>query len=199
MSKKINHNKGQLKYYSKRKVICAFAVLLLAFIFSGCTSQGTETQYDNTFPKTIYKVGEEGTSGNWNMKVLDVSETNTVQSGDISYKVTTNENFIVVTLQMKNIAGYTTMYTSREFLLRKINSEAVYNINNTSFNAMAAANGKEKVYSENSNFIGVNDEVGSGITKKTYIIFEVPKGTSAADYMLINKNDNGVPTGFSLK
>ena len=115
------------------------------------------------------------------MKVLESNETNEVQSGDISYKVTTNEKFIIITLQIKNITNYPISYTAREFMLMNINNLGQYDINNKAFNAMAAANGNEKIYKRNSNLGGVYDEVGPSIYKQTYIIFEVPKETSAAD------------------
>jgi len=133
------------------------------------------------------------------MKVLESNETNEVQSGDISYKVTTNEKFIIITLQIKNITNYPISYTAREFMLMNINNLGQYDINNKAFNAMAAANGNEKIYKRNSNLGGVYDEVGPSISKQTYIIFEVPKETSAADYLLINSNDYGEPTGYNLK
>lgn len=197
MKKLFNHNECQIKPPLKIKMISILLIFLITIIFCGCSSNNTPS--DNTLPKNIYKAGEEGASGNWSMKVLEVNETNTVQSGDVSYKVTTNEKFIVITLQIKNITTYPIKYTSREFLLRNINNKSQYNINNIAFNAMTAANGSEKIYKENSNFVGVYDEVGSNITKQTFIIFEVPKDTSAGDYLLINTNDNGEPTGYNLK
>lgn len=200
MEKLINHNKCQMNPPLKRIMTSVLLVFLFTIILYGCSSNGTPgTQSNNTFPEKIYKAGEEGVSGNWSMKVLESNETNAVQSGDISYQVTTNEKFIVITLQLKNIANYPIKYTSREFLLRNINNKSQYNINNIAFNAMTAANGSEKIYKENSNFVGVYDEVGSSTTKRTFIIFEVPKDTSAADYMLVNTNDNGKPTGYNLK
>jgi len=199
MKKQIN-NKFQINPPLKLKIISVIVAFLATVIFYGCSSNGTSgTQSNNTFPKKIYKTGEEGTSGNWSMKVLEANETNTVQSGDISYKVTTNEKFIVITLQIKNITTYPIKYSPREFLLRNINNESEYNINNIAFNAMTAANGSEKIYKENTNFVGVYDEVGPSITKRTFIIFEVPKDTRADDYLLINTNDNGEPTGYNLK
>ncbi|HEY5575124.1 MAG TPA: hypothetical protein VIK34_00140 [Clostridiaceae bacterium] len=200
MKKLVNYNKCQMNPHLKLKIISVLVVFLFTIILYGCSSNGTSgTQLNNTFPKKIYKAGEEGVSGNWSMKVLEANETNTIQSGDISYQVTTNEKFIVITLQIKNITNYPIKYTSREFLLRNINNESQYNINNVAFNAMTAANGSEKIYKENSNFVGVYDEVGPSTTKRTFIIFEVPKDTSAADYMLVNTNDNGEPTGYNLK
>jgi hypothetical protein len=200
MEKLINHNKFQMNIPLKRIMSSLLVVLLFTIIFYGCSSNGTSgTQSNNTLPEKIYKSGEEGTSGNWSMKVLESNETNSVQSGDVSYKVTTNEKFIIITLQIKNITNHPISYTAREFMLRNINNESQYDINNKAFNAMAAANGNEKVYKGNSNFVGVYDEVGPGIAKQTYIIFEVPKETSAADYLLINSNDYGEPTGYNLK
>ena len=199
MEKLIN-NKFQIKPTLKIKMISVLVAFLATIIFYGCSSNGTSgTQTNNTFPKKIYKVGEEGTSGNWSMKVLEANETNTVQSGDVSNKVTTNKKFIVITLQIKNITNYPISYTTREFMLRNINNESEYDINNIAFNAMTAANGSEIIYKENTNFVGVNEEVGPGIAKRTFIIFEVPKDTSAADYLLVNTNDNGEPTGYNLK
>jgi len=198
MSKIVKNDSQRIAF--SVKILSAFMIFFVAMSFLVCESQREEIQENSSLPQIIYKAGEEGNSGNWDITVLDTSETDNVKSGDSAYnKVTTQGKFVVITLQMKNIAGYTSKYNSREFLLRDPHCEAVYNINNVSFHAMAAANGNEKMYKENSSFICVNDEVGAGTTKKTYIIFEVPKETNIDDYILINRNNNGVITGYNLK
>lgn len=147
----------------------------------------------------IYKIGEEGASGNWNIKVLEVNETDTVQAGNSSDNKTTKEKFIVIKLQMKNISKQPVEYSSKEFMLGNMKDKSQYDINDSAFKAMGAANSREKIYNNNGEFIGVYDDVNPNTTKQTYIVFETSKDFNIADCVLLNKNGSGDATGFYLK
>lgn len=166
------------------------------------TSKDTKQQSNDSNKKEdtkMYKFGEEGTSGNWNIKVLEVNETDTVQGGNSSDNKTTKEKFIVIKLQMKNIAKQPVQYSPKEFMLGNMKDKSQYNINDSAFNAMGAANSKEKIYNNNDGHMGVYDDVNPNTSKQTYIVFEVSKDFNIADCILINKNGSGDTTGFYLK
>ncbi|NEJ84190.1 DUF4352 domain-containing protein, partial [Rhizobium leguminosarum] len=71
---------------------------------------------DQNKDKKIYKVGEEGKSGAWSIKVLDTQETNTIAGGDGENK-TTQQKFVVVHLQMTNKENNVAQYEPDNFLL----------------------------------------------------------------------------------
>lgn len=156
----------------------------------------TETKNEEA---KIYKLGEEGTSGNWNIKVLEVTETNTVIAGNSSDNVKTNDKFIVVKLELKNVSKTPVQYSANEFMLGNMKDKSQYTVNDTAFNAMQATNSKETIYNNNGNFVGVYTDVNPNTSKKTYIVFEVPKDMSIADCVLLNTNGNSNSTGFYLK
>lgn len=141
----------------------------------------------------IYKVGEEGASGNWSIKVLDVQEATTIEGG--SDNKTTQQKFIVIKLQMTNKGQSAAQYSSSDFLLGDINTKAKYEMN---MDAGQTANGKETIYNENGEFFGVYDNANPNMPKQTYIVFEVPKDFNLQNGVLMH-GDNGVATGFYLK
>ncbi|MBU3195643.1 DUF4352 domain-containing protein [Clostridium algidicarnis] len=158
-----------------------------------------EKQEEKKPEQKTYKIGEEGTSGNWNIKVLEVKEANTVQGGSSSDNRTTNEKFIIVKLEMKNTSKQPIQYSSREFMLGNIKDKSQYTINDTAFNAMGSANSNETIYKKNSDFVGVYTDVNPNTTKQTYIVFEVPKDMNISDSVLISANGNAEATGFHLE
>lgn len=144
----------------------------------------------------IYKMGEEGASGNWNIKVLEVKEANTIQAGNSSDNKTTSEKFIIVKVQMKNISKQPAQYSPNEFALGNIKDKSQYNSN---LDAIMTANQKETIYNRNGEFISIYTDVNPNTSKKTYIVFEVPKSMNASDAVLINANGNAEATGFYIK
>ena len=153
-----------------------------------------EEKENRTEPK-IYKLGEEGTSGNWSIKVLEATETNIIEAGNSADNKTTNDKFIVVKLQIKNISKSANKYSSNEFLLGDIKDKSQYKVH---FDAMAAANNKESIYNKNNDFVGVYTDINPNTSKETYIIFEIPKDISLSDCVLINGNNGIEATGFYI-
>lgn len=147
----------------------------------------------------IYKLGEDGITGNWNIKALEVKETDTVEGGNSSHNKTTKDKFIVIKLQMKNVSKQPVQYSPREFMLGNIKDKTQYTINDTAFEAMSSANGKETIFNRNSDFIGVYTDVNPNTTKQTYVVFEVPKDMNIPDSVLINANGGAEATGFYIK
>ena len=163
---------------------------------SKVSQEASMAQTASSRPKEkMYKIGEEGASGNLVMKILGVQETNTVEGGDSSQAKTTTQKYIVVKLQLTNKAQAAIQYSYDDFVLGDSKTKTQYKANT---DAGAAANNKEAIYKENNEFVGELDDINPNTPKQTYIVFEVPKDFSLQNAVLINTK-NGKTTGFYLK
>lgn len=158
-----------------------------------------EKSETNKAKDKVYKIGEEGKVGNWNIKILEVKETNVVQGGNSSSNKTTKDKFVVIKLQMENISKQPVQYSAKEFMLGNMKDKTQYTVNDVAFSAMGAANNNESIYKRNSDFVGVYTDVNPNTSKQTYIVFEVPKDMNISDGVLINANGGAEATGFYLK
>ncbi|OAA94082.1 DUF4352 domain-containing protein [Clostridium coskatii] len=166
---------------------------------SSQTSQKSTSQ-DNTEPKEeqkqkMYKLGEEGTSGNWSIKVLEAQEASTIQSGDGSDNKTTQQKFIIIKLQMTNISQAAVQYSDDEFALVNTKDKKQYEINGDD---SLTANQVETIYRKNSNFFLGIDSLNPSTPKQTYLVFEVPKNFDLQNAVLVHMS-NSKATGFHLK
>lgn len=143
-----------------------------------------------------YKFGEEGKSGNWNIKVLDSQEATTIQGGDNYNNKATKQKFIIIKLQMTDIDSTLHQYATNEFILRNAKNKKQYS---ASLEAMDAANQKETIYNKNSDFFGVYDDISPNTPKQTYVVFEVPKDFNVADGVLIHGTSNSDLAGYYIK
>ena len=159
------------------------------------TSTQTAASDTKSDEQKIYKLGEEGASGNLVMKILGVQETNTIEGGDSSQTKTTTQKYIVVKLQLTNKAQAAIQYSYDDFVLGDSKTKTQYKANT---DAGAAANNKETIYKENNEFVGELDDINPNTPKQTYIVFEVPKDFSLQNAVLINTK-NGKTTGIYLK
>jgi len=163
---------------------------------SKVSQEASMAQTASSRPKEkMYKIGEEGASGNLVMKILGVQETNTVEGGDSSQTKTTDQKYIVVKLQLTNKSQAAIQYSDEDFVLGDSKTKTQYKANT---DAGAAANNKETIYKENNEFVGENDDINPNTPKQTYIAFEVPKDFNLQNAVLINTK-NGKTTGFYLK
>lgn len=159
------------------------------------TSTQTAASDTKSDEQKIYKLGEEGASGNLVMKVLGVQETNTIEGGDSSQTKTTTQKYIVVKLQLTNKAQAAIQYSYDDFVLGDSKTKTQYKANT---DAGTTANNKETIYKENNEFVGELDDINPNTPKQTYIAFEVPKDFNLQNAVLINTK-NGKTTGFYLK
>ncbi|AAK79832.1 FtsZ-interacting cell division protein ZipA [Clostridium acetobutylicum] len=150
---------------------------------------------DQNKDKKIYKVGEEGKSGAWSIKVLDTQETNTIAGGDGENK-TTQQKFVVVHLQMTNKENNVAQYEPDNFLLGDIKTKAQYKMD---MEAGETANQAKTIYAKDDSFFGVYDKVNPNLSKQTYIVFEVPTNFNIANAVLIHGGDDNKAVGYYLK
>jgi len=162
------------------------------------TSQ-TSTSQSNTNSKEkqkIYKLGEEGTSGNWKIKILDTQEATTIQSGDGSDNKTTQQKFIVLKLQMTNISQAAVQYSDNEFTLINSKDKKQYQLNG---DASLTATQVETIYKSNSNFFLAVDSINPNTPKETYVVFEVPKDFNVANGILVHEGNDEKVVGYNIK
>jgi len=87
-------------------------------------------------------------------------------------------------------------YAPTEFMLGDIKSNSQYA---TNLDALQSANSNEIIYKEDSEFIGVYDDVNPNMPKQTYVIFEVPKDMVITDGVMTNVNGGADPVGYYIK
>lgn len=144
----------------------------------------------------IYQFGQEGVSGDWDIKVLEAKEADTIEAGNSEDNIKSSLKFIIVKLEMKNISKEPIQYSPEEFILGNMNDKTQYKAD---LNAMLTANGKETIYNRNNNFIGAYEDVNPNTPKETYVIFEVPKEVKIENCVLVNGNNNSEGVGYYLK
>ncbi|HCL4578490.1 TPA: DUF4352 domain-containing protein [Clostridium botulinum] len=160
--------------------------------------QGTEKQVSSTKEgvkeeKKDIKAGEQSSVGNLGVKILEAKESTAISNE--SGKSTPSGKFIVIKLELKNNGEEATEYNTNEFALKK--DKTIYEVDDNAFEALGQLNSQETIYNKNSNFIGAYDKFNSGITKNTYIAFDVPKETKIENLKLITKHNKNIQ--FNLK
>ncbi|NFB57056.1 DUF4352 domain-containing protein [Clostridium botulinum] len=155
--------------------------------------QVSSTKEEVKEEKKDVKFGEQSSVGNLGVKILEAKESTAISNE--SGKSTPSGKFIVIKLELKNNGEEATEYNTNEFALKK--DKTVYEVDDNAFEALGQLNSQETIYNKNSNFIGAYDKFNSGITKNTYIAFDVPKETKVEDLKLITKHNKGIQ--FNLK
>ncbi|BDB01694.1 DUF4352 domain-containing protein [Clostridium botulinum] len=155
--------------------------------------QVSSTKEEVKEEKKDIKFGEQSSVGNLGVKILEAKESTAISNE--SGKSTPSGKFIVIRLELKNNGEEATEYNTNEFALKK--DKTVFEVDDNAFEALGQLNSQETIYNKNSSFIGAYDKFNSGITKNTYIAFDVPKETKIEDLKLITKHNKGIQ--FNLK
>lgn len=134
------------------------------------------------------KIGEEQKYSGADLKVLSVKESNGVNNE--SGNVKASGKFIVIELSLKNTSKDAIESNPNEFKL--VANGANYLVDDTAFEALQYLNSQKETYDENKNYVGPYDKFNPGITKKTYIVFEVPKEVNVKDSKLIVSNNEDI-------
>ncbi|MGG7077399.1 DUF4352 domain-containing protein [Clostridium sardiniense] len=122
------------------------------------------------------------------MKVLNSKEANSVNNE--SGNVKASGKFIIIEISLKNISKEAIEYSPKIF--RLINNGIEYQSDDVAFDALQKLNSQKSIYDEDKNYIGPYDKFNPGITKKTFIAFDVPKDVDLKDVKLIIQDDKNV-------
>ncbi|MGG5460847.1 DUF4352 domain-containing protein [Clostridium sp. B9] len=199
---------------NKKQIIINIAIAIIFFILGGIFGSKMENSRLNSIRNTIpnnstqekvkeepkkeeakiISLNQEENLGNVGMKVLSVKETE--QINNEAGNSTASGKFIVIELSLKNNGKQPIQYEPNQFELIT-NNDVIYQIDDNSFEAMGNLNSQETIFNKNKEFIGVYDKFNAGMTKKTYIVFEVPKDLSLDNIKLVVEGNKSVQ--FSLK
>ncbi|WP_194190790.1 DUF4352 domain-containing protein [Clostridium chrysemydis] len=146
-----------------------------------------ENTSESSSVKTV-KIGEEQKYSGADLKILSVKEANSVNNEAGNVKA--SGKFIIIELSLKNTSKDAIESNPHEFKL--VANGAKYLVDDTAFEALQNLNSQKETYDENKNYVGPYDKFNPGITKKTYIVFEVPKEVNLKDSKLIVSDNEDI-------
>lgn len=193
---------------NKKQIITNVAIAIIFFLlggfFLGGNSSTTNPSVSNNVVKNseqtkkeeakVIPLNQEEDLGNIGLKVLNVKETEQVNNESDS--ISSSGKFIVIELSLKNNAKQAVEYNPNQLELVS-NDGVVYQVDDVAFQAGQKLNSQETIYNKNKDFIGFYDKFNSGLTKNTYVVFDVPKDLNIDNTKLVIEGINGVQ--FSLK
>lgn len=145
-------------------------------------AEEAEEEVLENIEKTSYvKMNEIEKFQGIDLKVLNVKESQSISNESGKTKAT--GKFIIIELSMKNTSKEAVQYGSDDFHL--ITNGIKYEIDDNAFDSMGKLNSQKTIYDDDKSYIGVYDNFNPGMTKKTYIVFEVPKEVNIKDTKLI--------------
>ncbi|WP_434302984.1 hypothetical protein [Clostridium botulinum] len=103
--------------------------------------------------------------------------------------------FISVSLDIKNNWEEATGYEPHEFKLN--NGKKTYEVDDNSFEALGHLNSQESIFRENKSFIGSYDKINTGISKNTFLVFDIPKDVKIDNLKLVTEHNKEIQ--FNLK
>ena len=157
------------------------------------TSSASSTSTAGTQTKFTY--GQEGITGYWSIKILEVKEATNVKASDSTNSVTASQKFTIVKVQMTNISTTSLPYTQIDFVLGNTKSGGAYYMTATSISAANILNSNE-IKNNNSEYFSLNTVVNPNILKKTYVVFEVPTDYDVSYGVLWKQNGGAATTGI---
>lgn len=138
-------------------------------------------------------LNQEEVFNNIGMKVLKAEESNGINNESGTSKP--SGKFIILELELKNNDKQAIQYSSDQFMLNS--GDSTYQVDDTAFDAMGNLNNQESIFNKNQDFIGAYDNFNPGISKKTYLVFDVPKNVTLESSKLMLTDNKEVE--FSLK
>lgn len=181
----MENNKIKKPFY-KRWWVWVIAIIVIMFIWGGSGSSNTSNTAANKDSKPvetnkIVKLGEETKAGNIGVKVLEAKEKEAISNE--AGKANASGKFIVIKLELKNCGNEATTYDPHEFKL--LDKEKKYEIDDNSFEALGHLNSQESIFKNNKKYVGSYDKYNAGITKNTYLVFDIPKDSKLENLKLI--------------
>lgn len=196
-----------------KKQIAIYIIIAVVFFFiGGCVGSYTqykkniETKYQdikgndvenskevNNVKMKLIGLNQEEVFSNIGMKVLKAEESDGINNESGTSKP--SGKFIVLELELKNNDKQSIQYSSDQFMLTS--GDSIYQVDDTAFDAMGNLNNQESIFNKNQEFIGAYDNFNPGMSKKTYLVFDVPKNITIENSKLMLTDNKEV--AFSLK
>lgn len=197
---------------NKKQITIYIIIAVVFFFIGGCVGSYTqykkniETKYQdikgndvenskevNNVKMKLIGLNQEEIFSNIGMKVLKAEESNGINNESGTSKP--SGKFIVLELELKNNDKQAIQYSSDQFMLTS--GDSIYQVDDTAFDAMGNLNNQESIFNKNQEFIGAYDNFNPGMSKKTYLVFDVPKNVTLENSKLMLTDNKEV--AFSLK
>ncbi len=166
------------------------------------SSNSKNIQNEESKNKEIESVnyGEYANSGNWNIKINNVEETQEIKGHEESENIKTEEKFIVVLMDLKNISNNPQSYSLTEFKLYDTSTDKTYEIQDNGVRTSITYISEEKYYNENNKYVTLNDTINPDETKIGCVVFDVSSDLDVENLLLVNKSiDSNKEVHFNLK
>lgn len=168
----------------KKKLIILIAIILGVSLFLGCkvTNNTNTISYKLKEESKKIKLDELTTD----FEVLNAKEVKSI--GTNSNQINPKGKFIVIEILLKNISKENINYSP--ISLQLINNGYEYHLDENSFEALKKLISQEILNDKKCNYIRPYTVLAPGETKKSFVIFDVPKDLKLKDSKLIvNKNE----------
>lgn len=152
------------------------------------TEEKSEANTQASSGVKIVRVGEEQKYSGADLKILSVKEASSVNNEAGNVKA--SGKFIIIELSLKNTSNDAIESNPHDFKL--VDNGAKYLVDDTAFEALQNLNSQKETYDENKNYVGPYNKFNPGITKKTYIVFEVSKEVNLKDCKLIVSDNEDI-------
>jgi predicted small lipoprotein YifL len=186
-----------------KKILSLILSIMLVGSLVGCgnkndTTNGNvennkkeEIKKEETKSKEIVGInyGESADSGNWNIKINNVEETQEVpkkEKDEEPFK--TEGKFINISLQMKNISQEPISYSITDFKIKDESTGKIYAIEDIGYEVAHELISEEKLYNNNNDYITIMDSVNPDSVKTTWITFDLSKDINLDNLLLVNKS-----------
>lgn len=173
-------------------LLCGVMILGLVGCGKGNTNSNNseKNQNEETKSKEIEAVnyGEYADSGNWNIKINNVEETQEIKGHEESENIKTEEKFIAILMDLKNTSNDPQSYSLTEFKLYDTSTNKSYEIQDNGVRTSITYISEEKYYNENNKYVTLNDTINPDETKIGCVVFDISNDLNIENLLLINKS-----------
>ena len=187
------------------------SILLIAFSICSLVSCGSNNQNEKFINKKESKkeesINKEETKkddevyedeimylNNWEVKLLDKYETNSIKKSYGDDNITSSGKFLVFKLEVKNISNSAKQICNQNFCF---STDSIYTIDSLSEEATWHLNAIEK--NNNNQIININEDINPGINKQILIAINVPNEVILEKGILGMRDDTGKNLYFIFK
>ena len=180
-----------------KKILSLLLGIILVGSLVGCgnkndTANGNveNNKKEETRSKEVVGInyGESADSGNWNIKINNLEETQEIKGHEEKDNVKTEEKFIAILMDLKNISNDPQSYSLTEFKLYDTTTNKVYSIQDNGVRTSITYVSEERSYKKNNKYITLNDDVNPDETKIGCVVFDVDSDLNLDNLLLVNKS-----------
>lgn len=154
-----------------KSLLIIIIILISSFLLSGCffeTDNENGKGSGNSNSNVSNYIGEYVVSGDLQFKVLNVQNTKQILGSYGSVLKETENNYVIITMQIKNLGNSENTIYDDNFNLKNNNNS--YEVN------------YDGIYLDNGFWL--SEKIGAGLTKTIKLLYETPTRTDSNIYIL---------------